>query len=117
MVESLLVLVIVAVCFASARLRLLVTREDSLLLALGALALGVLFSLLTGILYHGALWRTLGRRGALRPRWWWAPTSYHGALGPQERRQVMPWFYAGATSFTVVVAAALLVLATVWWQR
>lgn len=83
------------------------------LLSVGAIltGLGAAFSTLGGLGYHWTLWATLGRRGALPPRWVWRPTSLHASLRASERVRVLPWFVLGATGFVLVVAGGVLVLA------
>jgi hypothetical protein len=74
---------------------------------LACLVLGTLGSLVTGVGYHVALYRALRPTGVLQPGWWWSPARLHPHLSAKERRQVLPWFYAGAASFVLVVLGAL----------
>jgi hypothetical protein len=87
---------------------------DLLRLGVFLLAAGTLASCTTGAIYHLMLARTQACRRNVVPRWWWSPTRLHPALLPAERRRVMPWFYAGACSFCLVVLGALWALLAVW---
>ena len=92
----------------------------SWLLIAGALTTvaGLAFGVTTGLWYHIALARALSAVSALTPRWWLRPVPLHERLDAAGRRNVMPWFYAGAVGFVVTVAGiALIVLsmaAGVW---
>jgi hypothetical protein len=74
-------------------------------LVLAGLALGVP----TGVVYHVALARALGRRGVLPKGWYWQPIALHPSLLPQERPAVLAWCGAGAVGFAIT-ALGLLVL-------
>jgi hypothetical protein len=62
---------------------------------------GLVFSIPFAFWYHWKLYTTLGPRGDLSPRWIWSPTAQHVRLRPEERRRVLPWFYAGAAGWTI----------------
>ncbi len=100
------VLVLLAMAFGGA------LAGFGLLLGLGAVAslLGLVAGVGVGIVYHAALYRTLGHRGLLPHGWWWRPTSFHDLLNGRERRSVMPWFYAGVTSVVVALGGCVLLL-------
>ncbi len=70
-----------------------------------ALAGGSLvFGMLAGLAYHVRLY------GALAPMargWWWNPTRQHVRLDRGQRRQVMPWFLAGALGFVGAMVGCL----------
>jgi hypothetical protein len=86
-----------------------------LLLGIGAgvAALGLLFGGTAGFGYHVTLFRALSPTGGLSPGWWWRPTELHGRLTPAQRRSVLPWFYAGAAGFLMVLAGCAIVLAAI----
>lgn len=71
------------------------------------LALGTFLSVVTGGLYHIRLAQTLACKQGRVPKWWWAPTQLHAFLTPEETMRVLPWFWAGATSFCLVVLGAV----------
>jgi hypothetical protein len=75
------------------------------------LLLGVLVTLVglvggggAGIVYHLTLRRALVRQGAEVRGWLWSPVSRHHLLDEQGRREVLPWFRAGAAGFFLCLA-------------
>jgi hypothetical protein len=86
-----------------------------LLLGVGAgiAALGLVFGVGAGLGYHVALFRALSPTGGLGSGWWWRPTALHGRLTPAQRRRVLPWFFAGAGGFLMVLAGCAIVLAAI----
>lgn len=86
-------------------------REASwLLLLYGGIFLvlgGLVFSTPCAIVYHWHLYRALKPRGALDARWLWNPTGQHEKLTDEERRRVMPWFYAGAAGWGASVLGCI----------
>jgi hypothetical protein len=76
----------------------LVSLPGVLGLQVGAalVAFSLTIGVFAGIGYHVVLGRALPHRPA---RWWWNPTAHHGALAPEGRRRVMPWFVVGAAGF------------------
>lgn len=91
--------------------------ELEFFVGLALLALGGLIGLPASALYHIQLRRRLSPRRALPPRWWLSPVDLHGRLLDAERRTVMPWFYAGAASFALMVLGGLLALIATWRAR
>jgi hypothetical protein len=87
----------------------------NVLLIIGAamVAVGLTVGVAVGIRYHLALYRALAPLGILGSRWWWRPTSYNARLPSANRRTVMLWFYAGATSMVVALVGCALILAGV----
>jgi len=79
-------------------------------LGTAAALIGLVSGAAVGVVYHAALYRTLGRRGRLPEGWYWRPTSFHRELEPEERRLVMPWFYAGALGVGVALGGCVLLL-------
>jgi hypothetical protein len=82
---------------------------------LGAVAtlVGLLGGGSAGIVYHLALRRTLSRLEQSTRGWLWSPVSRHALLDELGRRQVLPWFRAGAAGFFLCVAGIGLVTAAV----
>jgi hypothetical protein len=97
--------------FASLALTALVSHHQGwyglLQLGIGTLALGTVLSFATGGIYHLRLSQTIACKHQRVPKWWWAPTRLHPYLTSQESLQVLPWFWAGATSFCLVVLGAV----------
>ncbi len=67
--------------------------------AAALLAFGFALGVPTGFWYHVALGRALRMHEELPAGWWLRPTSLHGKLQPQDRPQVLRWFYAGGVGF------------------
>jgi hypothetical protein len=90
------------------------------LLVVGAAttAVGLAFSVATGLWYHVALARALSAVKALTPRWWLRPVPLHARLDADALQRVLPWFYAGAAGFVVTVLGmtliALGIASSVW---
>lgn len=107
MLEGLIALSIFAVLAVTA----LVSSHQGWLalmqLGLCTLGMGTVLSLLTGGMYHVRLAQSAACRAGRVPRWWWAPTRLHPYLTAQEALRVMPWFWAGATSFLLVCLGAV----------
>jgi hypothetical protein len=57
-----------------------------------------------GMVYHLALRRALIRLSEGTRGWLWAPVARHQALDARGRREVLPWFRAGAAGFVVCLA-------------
>jgi hypothetical protein len=81
------------------------------LLALGAAvaAAGLLGCVVVGVAYHRRLVVAAGRRGALQPGWWWAPTRLHPLLDDAGRRAVLPLHRAGVAAVVLAFVGFLLV--------
>jgi hypothetical protein len=62
-----------------------------------------------GIVYHLVLGRALTRLGENTRGWLWSPVSRHCALDERGRREVLPWFRAGAVGFFLCLAGISMV--------
>jgi ABC-type antimicrobial peptide transport system permease subunit len=102
-----IVLVLLALAFVST----LAPMLGLIVAGAGLVLVGTVIGIPGGIVYHLVLARTLAARAALPKRWWLWPTTLHAQLLAQERRTVMPWFYAGAIGFTLIVVGAIAVAA------
>lgn len=80
---------------------------ELLRLGIATLTFGAVISCLAGIFYHFRLAQTMACRQKRVPSWWWSPTRLHDHLTPQEALLVLPWFWAGATGFILVVLGAV----------
>lgn len=69
---------------------------------------GLLFSTPCAVWYHVLLYRSLKPRGALDRKWLWNPTAQHRHLSADEKRRVMPWFYAGASGWGISVVGCVM---------
>lgn len=113
MAEICITILLLAASWSLAHLYAWAQTRYGLMVGLTLVAAGALGSVVMGIFYHFTLWRTLGPRSKLPPGWYWSPSSYHGSLTADERLRVLPWFYAGALGFIMVVIGAATVLMAV----
>jgi hypothetical protein len=72
-------------------------------IGLWLMVLGLLEGVPTGFYYHLILYRILGPRGMLPPRWWMSPQQYHVYLDGEEYRVVRWWFVLGGIGFLLSV--------------
>ena len=79
-------------------------------------SLGLVAGVPTGLWYHVALYRCLRPRGPLPARWWVHPVTLHAKLLPDERSQVLRWFFAGGVGFVFVVIGCVVVIVGVGLQ-
>ena len=63
---------------------------------------GFAFGLPPAVVYHVNLYRALKPRDALPSNWIWDPIRATDFLTRRERRQVVPWMYAGGAGFVVI---------------
>ena len=103
MIESLIVLGLLALLSVIGWARVLLSWESIAIAGAACSALGLVFGLPAGIYYHIVLHRSLSPRGLLPPRWWWSPVRYHRHLAESERARVLKWFYAGGVGFALIV--------------
>lgn len=108
--ELALVLGLVAFLFGAMALWL-VPWTSLLIYGIATTVGGFILSLPTGLVYHVKLHRCLSARGQLPRGWIWGPIALNARLLPQEKGRVLPWCYAGAAGFGVIVLGQLLVLA------
>lgn len=86
--------------------------------ALSLMAVGFLFGVPAGLVFHLVLRRELLRVGALPRGWYWHPQRHTGPLQPAALRRIRPWFLLGAGGFVLIIAGfALSVLALALWFR
>jgi hypothetical protein len=103
MVETLIVVVLLALLAGAGWAALLLPWQIIVVTGAICAAIGLLFGVPTGVYYHVRLHAELAPRGVLPARWWWSPVRYHRHLRGDERDRVMPWFYAGAIGFGLIV--------------
>jgi hypothetical protein len=72
------------------------------------LVLGLLEGVPTGLYYHLVLYRILGPRGKLPPRWWILPQRYHAFLDEKEYSEVRRWFLLGGVGFFFAVVGGVM---------
>jgi hypothetical protein len=110
MLETLIVLALLLVLSGAGWAALLFEWQVIAIAGAACAAFGLLLGVPTGLYYHVRLHGELGARGVLPARWWWNPVPYHRHLQNAERARVMPWFYAGAAGFMLIVLGCGLTL-------
>ena len=80
-------------------------------LGFGFVALGFIWGVPTGLLYHWHLYHMLSGRGMLPLGWYWNPIQLHGRLLEHERDRVIPWAIAGGLGFVSIVIGILVTVA------
>lgn len=86
--------------------------------ALSLMSIGLLVGVPGGLYYHVLLRRALLQRGPLPRGWYWHPQQHHDELEQARVRKLMPWFWAGALGFGLIVLGFVLaVAALLLWYR
>lgn len=110
MVETLIVVALLALLAGAGWAALLLPWQVIVVAGAALAAAGLLFGVPTGFYYHLRLHAQLAPRGVLPARWWWSPVKFHRHLRADERGRVMPWFYAGAIGFLLIVLGCAITL-------
>jgi hypothetical protein len=108
MIETLVVLVLLFLLVVVSWLSVVVSWQVIVLAGAACALVGLSVGLPTSLYYHLRLHRALYPRGMLPAGWWWSPMRYHELLLERERPVVMRWFYAGASSFGLIVLGCAL---------
>jgi hypothetical protein len=85
----------------------LVTAPVMIVLALGALLLGLVVGAPTGFWYHVLLYRIVSERIAVPRKWWLSPSALHVHLTDAEQRRIRLWYRLGGIGFVLSVAGGL----------
>src|SRR5262249_61610128 len=96
MLETLLVLAVLALSSLAAWAYTTLGAEPLLLAGFWAVVAGLGFGLPTGLVYHLELRRSLAGAGVLPPRWWLDPTALHAQLPAHDAFRVLLWCRLGA---------------------
>jgi hypothetical protein len=111
MLETMLVLGAVASVGLFVALATVLTTPVMIMLALGALVLGLAVSVPTGLWYHIVLYRIVSARIAVPRRWWVSPSVLHAHLTDAEQRRIRLWYRLGGMGFVLSVAGGLAAIA------
>jgi hypothetical protein len=114
MYETLIVLALLIALVVAGWMTILLSWQSIVAAGAACALLGLAVGLPTSLYYHLCLHRALHPRGLLPAGWWWNPIRYHALLGSAERRRVLPWFYAGALSFGLIVFGCGLARLGLW---
>src|SRR6266545_4114074 len=95
MLEMTLVLAALASVGLVVLLATLLTPPVMIMLAVGALLLGLAVGMPTGFWYHVALYRIVSRKVQVPRMWWLSPSGLHVHLTDAEQRRIKPWYRQG----------------------
>ena len=117
MLEAALVLGAVVAVGLAVLLVTLLTAPAMIMLAIGALLLGLVVGVPTGFWYHVLLYRFVSARIAVPRRWWLAPAALHVHLSDAERRRIWLWYRLGGIGFVLSVVGGLAAIAGLFMAR
>jgi hypothetical protein len=117
MLEATLVLTAVAAVGLVVLLATVVTAPVMIVLALGALLLGLVVGVPTGFWYHVLLYRIVSARIAVPRRWWLSPPALHVHLTGAEQRRIRLWYRLGGIGFVLSVIGGLAAIAGLLMAR
>lgn len=93
------------------------TAPVMIMLALGALLLGLVVGVPTGFWYHVVLYRIVAAKIAVPRRWWLSPSDLHVHLTDAEQRRIRLWYRLGGIGFVLSVAGGLAAIAVLLMAR
>ena len=117
MLEATLVLTAVAAVGLVVLLATLLTAPAMIMLALGALLLGLVVGVPTGFWYHVLLYRIVSARIAVPRRWWLSPSALHVHLTDAEQRRIWLPYRLGGIGFVFSVVGGLAAIAGLLMAR
>jgi len=107
MLELTLVLAALAFVGLAVLFAPLLTAPGMIMLAIGAMLLGLTLGVPTGFWYHVVLYRIVSRKVAVPRRWWLSPSGLHVHLDDAEERRIRPWYRLGGLGFVLSVVGGL----------
>jgi hypothetical protein len=107
MLEATLVLTAVAAVGLVVLLATVLTAPVMIVLALGALLLGLVVGVPTGFWYHVLLYRIVSAKIAVPRKSWLSPSALHVHLTGAEQRRIWLWYRLGGIGFVLSVAGGL----------
>ena len=111
MLEATLVLAALASVGLVVLLATLLTPPVMIMLALGALLLGLAVGVPTGFWYHVMLYRLVSRKIPVPRRWWLSPSALHVHLTDPEERRIRLWYRLGGIGFMLSMVGGLAAIA------
>jgi hypothetical protein len=117
MLEATLVLGAVACVGLVAVVATMLTAPAMIMLAIGALLLGLVVGVPTGFWYHVLLYRIVSARITVPRRWWLSPSTLHVHLTDAERRRIWLWYRLGGIGFVLSVVGGLAAIAGLLMAR
>jgi hypothetical protein len=117
MLEATLVLGAVAALGLVILLATVLTAPVMIMLALGALLLGLVVGVPTGFWYHVVLYRIVSPKSAVPRTWWLSPSDLHVHLTDTEQRRIRLWYRLGGIGFVLSVVGGLAAIAGLLMAR
>jgi hypothetical protein len=117
MVETLLVLLAIAVLSGLSLLAITVPPVVLAWLCLGLIFAGFLLGVPSGLYYHVLLRRELVRQGDLPKGWYWRPFVHHERLEDDALSRLRPWWTLGGVGFVLIVLALAISVVALVTQR
>jgi len=117
MLEMTLVLTAVVAVGLVVLLATVLSAPVMIVLALGALLLGLVVGVPTGFWYHVLLYRIVSARIAVPRRWWLSPSALHVHLTGAEQRRIWLWYRLGGIGFVLSIIGGLAAIAGVLMVR
>jgi hypothetical protein len=117
MLETTLVLTAVVAVGLVVLLATVLTAPVMIMLAVGALLLGLVVGVPTGFRYHVVLYRIVSAKIAVPRRWWLSPSALHVHLTGAEQRRIWLWYRLGGIGFVLSVVGGLAAIAGLLMAR
>lgn len=117
MLEATLVLGAVGAVGLVVLLAALLTAPAMIMLAIGALALGLVVGVPTGFWYHVLLYRIVAAKTSVPRRWWLSPSALHVHLTDADQRRIWLWYRLGGIGFVLSVIGGLAAIAGLLMAR
>ena len=117
MLEITLVLTAVVAVGLVVLLATVLTAPVMIMLAVGALLLGLVVGVPTGFWYHVVLYRIVSAKIAVPRKWWLSPSNLHVHLTDAEQRRIRLWYRLGGIGFVLSVVGGLAAIAGLLMAR
>jgi hypothetical protein len=117
MIEITLVLTAVVAVGLVVLLATVLTAPVMIMLAVGALLLGLVVGVPTGFWYHVVLYRIVSAKIAVPRKWWLSPSNLHVHLTDAEQRRIRLWYRLGGIGFVLSVVGGLAAIAGLLMAR
>jgi hypothetical protein len=108
--EALVVFGLVGLLVLFGTMALLLPLEILVLAGVVCIAAGFMLGVPAGTYYHVKLYRALAAHGGVPRGFFWHPTRYHASVPPNEWRNIVPWFAAGAIGFVLILVGCAIVM-------
>jgi len=117
MLEVTLVLAAVLALGLAVLLASVLTAPAMIMVAIGALLLGLAVGVPTGFWYHVLLYRIVSARVPVPRKWWLSPSALHVHLTDADRRRIWLWYRLGGIGFVLSVVGGLAAIAGLLMAR